>query len=496
VNLGVLGVLALLLYLVALAVVTEIARRARADRSPADHFLAGRTIGPFVLFLTFYATAYSGNSLLGYPGEAYRRGFAWIMSTGFMLAIIVAFHVLVPKLRPIAIRESFVSPGDWVRHRFGGEPGGRVLLVAVALLMTIASANFLLAQMVAMGTVTAQVTNELVPYWLGVVGLAGVILAYETVGGMRAVAWTDSVQGGLMVLALGAVCARIVWEENGLGGLTDAVAAVRPSAVAVPSGSECVNWMSSIVLLGLASVVYPQMIQRLYAARSGRALAQSMAMMTFMPLVTTTVVALIGLAAIPRFQNLENVAADSVMPLLLNGWAAEGGWMIVLVVVVFMGALAAIMSTADSILLSLGSLISEDLLGRPGNDPATTVLGKRAAAIVMGIAVAIALLPRLTLWRLIELKMSLLIQCVPVFLLAIHWPALRARPLVAGIVAGTLTAVMSELSGVARLGGVHVGVIGLAVNVVVVCAAAAFESPATKPAHAGAAIDRSTPAAQ
>jgi Na+/proline symporter len=166
--------------------------------------------------------------------------------------------------------------------------------------------------------------------------------------------------------------------------------------------------------------------------------------------------------------------------MLLSEWAKVGGWMTVLVVVVFMGALSAIMSTADSILLSLGSLISEDLLGRPGNDPETTVLGKRAAAAVMVVAVMLALFPRLTLWRLIELKMSLLIQCVPAFLLAIHWPGLRARPVLAGLVAGTVTAVASELAGVARVGGVHVGVVGLAVNVMVVVGAASLEGAAAR----------------
>ena len=49
------------------------------------------------LFLTLYATAYSGNSLLGYPGRAYRSGFEFVMSTGFMLSIIVVFHALVPR---------------------------------------------------------------------------------------------------------------------------------------------------------------------------------------------------------------------------------------------------------------------------------------------------------------------------------------------------------------------------------------------------------------
>ncbi len=70
---GQLGVIALVFYLIILAVIAEIARRSRSDDSPADHFLAGRQLGAVVLFLTLYATAYSGNSLLGYPGRKERR---------------------------------------------------------------------------------------------------------------------------------------------------------------------------------------------------------------------------------------------------------------------------------------------------------------------------------------------------------------------------------------------------------------------------------------
>jgi Na+/proline symporter len=56
------GVSGLVVYLLILVVVAEVAKRARRDASPSDHFLAGRSLGTFVLFLTLYATAYSGNS--------------------------------------------------------------------------------------------------------------------------------------------------------------------------------------------------------------------------------------------------------------------------------------------------------------------------------------------------------------------------------------------------------------------------------------------------
>ncbi len=468
---GALGVVGLGVYLLVLVAVAEVARRAKRDASPADHFLAGRELGVFVLFLTLYATAYSGNSLLGYPGEAYRRGFSWIMATGFMMSIIVVFHALVPRLRPAAVTFGFVTPGDWVRHHFAGQHGARALLLGTALLMTVALANFLFAQLKAMGVMVAQVTGGIVSYEAGVALLAGMVLFYETLGGMRAVAWTDAAQGLLMMFGLAALLAWLVGDAGGLGAVTGGILEVRPEAARVPDARECSNWASSIVWWGLASVVYPQAIQRIYAAKSGRALRQSFALMTFMPLATTLVVTLIGLAAISRFHGLDTVEADRVMPLLLGQWAAAGTLSTLAALLVLLGAVAAIMSTADSVLLSLGSQVAEDVLGRARQDPATTRLGKRIAAGAMVSMAALAMMARdITLWGLIELKMELLIQCVPAFLIAANWSRLRAAPTFAGLLVGSLIAIAGVALEMKRIGGVHTGVIGLAVNAAIATA--------------------------
>ncbi len=465
-NFGMLGVAALLAYLLALIGVAEAARRAKQDHSPADHFLAGRSLGAFVLFLTLYATAYSGNSLLGYPGRAYRDGYSFVMATGFMMSIIVAFHALVPKLRPLAVRHQFVTPGDYLRLRFDG-PWARMLRWAVAILMTLALANFLLAQLKAMGDVASVVTGGIVPYPAGVIGLALVILFYETLGGMRAVAWTDAAQGIAMLVGLSALLVWLLSESGGLEAITLAVAAKAPEKVATPSAVVNANWFSSIALMGLASVLYPQAIQRVFAAESGQALRRSFAGMTFMPLATTLVVTLIGVAAIARFDIESAVDTDGVVPMLLAEWGAAGGMATAAALVVFLGALSAIMSTADSCLLSLGSLLSRDLLGREGSDHGATLLGKRLAAGVLLATIPFALARELTLWRLIELKMELLIQCVPAFLIALHWKRLTTGGVLAGIVAGTTFSVVLTFSDVTRLAGVHVGVVGCAVNTLV-----------------------------
>jgi Na+/proline symporter len=267
-----------------------------------------------------------------------------------------------------------------------------------------------------------------------------------------------------MLAGLVALLSWLMSQVGGLEGITLAVARERPEAVAVPDAITCLNWLSTILLMGLASVLYPQAIQRIFAAESGQALRRSFMGMTFMPLATTLVVTLIGVAAIPLLDLDGGVASDGVVPLLLRDWGREGGWSTALALLVFLGALSAIMSTADSCLLSLGSLLSRDLLGDTGAGADATRLGKRLAGAMLLATIPIALLRELTLWRLIELKMELLIQCVPAFLIALHWSRLRAGPVLAGIVVGSLFAVGLTLAGIPRLAGIHVGVLGCVLN--------------------------------
>lgn len=460
---GLLGTVCLLVYLVLLVGLAEYARRSRKDSTPSDHFLAGRELGFFVLLLTLYATTYSGNSLLGYPGEGYRRGYAWIISTGMMMSLMVGYQILIPKLRPLSVRENFVTPGDWVLYRYGKEGAGLVLRSVLALLMVVALGNYLLAQLQAMGHVTGQVTNGLVPYSAAVIGLAGFILIYETVGGMRAVAWTDAVQGVLMLLGLGLM---LYWISQGEGfsELVRKVGNVRPSAIAAPSDMQRINWISTILLVGIGAVMYPQAIQRIFAARSSASLRRALVWMGFLPLTTTFVVMLLGIAAIPRFSDLGTLEADRVMPMLLAQWAATGVVWQFFAVLVFVAALAAIMSTADSVLLSLGSIIAGDVLGRNTADPKTTKTGKRAAMVVMLIALGFALFPTLSLWRLTELKLEILVQAAPAFMVGIHWKKFKAKGALVGIGIGVFIALVALVLDVRRIWGLHVGVVAVAFN--------------------------------
>jgi Na+/proline symporter len=465
-----LGFAAVSLYLVALALIAAAARRARRDDTPSDHVLAGRSLGFLVLLLTLYATAHSGNLILGFPGAAYRRGFSFLLSAGFTLTIFVAFHSFASRLRPLAAQHGFVTPGDLFRFRYG--ESGTALRRAVGLLMSVALANFLLAQLLALGHVTQAVTAGAVPHAAGVLVFAVVIAAYEHLGGMRAVAWSDALQGLLLFSGMALLLVWFVQASGGLDGLSARVAAVRPEAVAIPSHETTFNALSIVLLVALGAMSYPHAIQRIFAARSAEALQRAMGWMGILSFFMTATITLIGVAAIPFLEDLGRLEADQVLPRLLDAWAQHSAFSPYFAVLVFVAALAAIMSTADSVLLSLSSVAVRDLGNNTSreerNGVRATRSGKRVALVVMGAATLLALEPRLTLWRLLELKMELLIQCAPALVIASRgWPV--APPAIFwGICIGTLSGLGLVLSGASLVYGIHAGTIGFAINLTVV----------------------------
>ena len=452
------------LYVLLLLSLGYLARRWRTGDSLAEFYLARRNLGTFVLFLTLYATQYSGNALLGYPGEAFRLGYPWVMSVGFMMALIVVYLIYAPRLHRLAHRYEYVTPGDYIDHRFGS----RSLTLLANFLFIVVIANYLLAQLMAMGHVVAGLSGHFLPYWVGVVVLTLVIIIYETLGGMRAVAWTDCIQGLLLVVGLLGILVVVVPGPQALRLTTEWLMDNQPHKAAIPSWEISRSWISTILLIGCSAAVYPQAIQRIYAARNAKVLKRSLGLMVFMPLVTMTVVLLIGILAIREFSGLEGVEADQVMPLLLRQWAQQSYWLYVMGIVVVVGILAAIMSTADSALLTLSSILAKDILGttllKHAPETRLTQIGKLLSWLVMAVLTLIALVPRITLWGLTELKMEILAQVSPLFLLGLTWRKFTARAALVGLLGGTALAMVLTLNGYGRVWGIHAGVLGAALN--------------------------------
>ena len=207
---------------------------------------------------------------MGYTGQTYLHGFHWVLTVGLWAAIAASFHFLVPKLRPLSVQHQFVTPGDWIRFRFQKDRTVLLLRRLLAICLCLTMANFLFAQLKAAGEIMEVITGEAIPYTVGVILFALVILLYDSIGGLRAVAWTDVFQG--LMMFTGSIF-LIIWMIENSGGFTalgDSVSQLRPKTVAVPDSSIQIRWLSIMLLGALSVVVYPQTLQRVFASSNTR----------------------------------------------------------------------------------------------------------------------------------------------------------------------------------------------------------------------------------
>ena len=312
----------------------------------------------------------------------------------------------------------------------------------------------------------------------GVLLLALVMLIYESLGGMRSVAWTDVVQGFFLLIGCAAILYVLVTADGGLSKAAESVRATAPEKLAPPDAQGLRTWISNLVLLGLGVAIYPHAVQRIFAAKGLRPLKRSMALMALMPLLTTLLAFLIGYIALSRFPGLDAVQSDRVTVYVLSSMVGESVWMYWIVVFVFAAVVAAIMSTADSALLSMGSMLTKDIykcyLKRDAKPREMLVVGKTLSWLVMALLIVMAwvsLETESSLWLLIKLKLEFMVQLAPAFILGVFWRRLAARAAFVGMAGGTLITLVIWL-GVAfswwhsrNPWGISAGVWGLMFNV-------------------------------
>lgn len=468
------------IYLSSLIFIGFFAYRARKEDTLKDFYLAGNGFGLIVIFLTLYATQYSGNTLFGYSGKTYRIGYAWIMSIHFMTAIVACYMIYAPRLYARARKFNYITPTDYLQHRFNSK---WINIFATIILIAVLS-NYLLAQLMAMGRAMQGLSaaDPDVAYQQGVILLTLIMVIYGTLGGIRAVAWTDVIQGLVLMTGFVVLLFMIVKQFGPISLATATIQQAQEANISakanLPDANRLREWLSYIIIVGLGSTLYPQAVQRIYAARSEKVLRQGLAFMAFAPLFTSLIAVITGIYAIAYLPGLEGVASDQILGRMLGIIQQSsflGYW---LVIVLYSAILAAMMSTADSALLSISSMLSKDIYGRfvdtNASEARLTLLGKVFSwcLILFLVWLAIYLSDKASLLKLLDRKFDMLIQLVPAFMLSIHWKGMRALPTFIGLVVGVIVSLCLAFGGLdfvqdGKIYGFHPGLVGLLFNLAI-----------------------------
>jgi Na+/proline symporter len=204
---------------------------AKMAKSASDYFIAGRTIPIWVFVLAATATSFSGWTFMGHPGLLYRDGFQYAYASFYAITIPFTGVVFLKRQWILGKRFGYVTPGEMFSDYFKSD-AIRILTVVVALVFSI---PYLGVQLRASGFLFNVLTDGMLGVETGMWMLSAVVFIYVASGGLRAVAYVDTVQcillaGGIVAIGFIAVNAAGGWTalNQGIANLTspDAVAAL------------------------------------------------------------------------------------------------------------------------------------------------------------------------------------------------------------------------------------------------------------------------------
>ena len=420
---------------------------ARLNRTLDAYLLADRKLGPWVAAFSERASGESAWLLIGLPGLAFATGAGTVwVGVGCCAGIAFSWFAVARRLRVETERQGALTLADYFEARHGD--AGHLVRVTATVIILFFFTFYVAAQFLAAG----KVLN----FYLGVSPLQGMaigavlVLFYTAAGGLLAVSWTDLVQGVIMLVTLAVLPLAVLLELGGPGALHQKLASLGGEYLCLAPGDT--GWAAASGVLGslaigLGYMGQPHLVLRFMAinspddVRKGRVIAIGWALIAFFGAI------LVGLAGLawfgPEAMGEGRLIADQeqLMPLMARTFMPE--WLAVLMIC---GAIAAMMSTADSQLLTSASAISEDiyrkLVDRDASQARLVALGRWATLGVGAVGFLLAWRADVFVYDMVLYAWAGLGAAFgPPLLLSLHWRRTSQAGVLAGLVTGTMTVV-------------------------------------------------------
>jgi solute:Na+ symporter, SSS family len=366
-----------------------LACRRKASLSGVEFYLAGRSLPPALLYVAIASTNFSAFTIFGLSGAGYRTGFAFYplmaFGTGFMA---LALFAIGTRIRALGAARGYVTPSDFILDRYGSVALARTFS-AVMIAFTL---PYIAIQSAAAGKSLEALTG--LPYFAGASLVTGFVIIYVALGGLRSVAWTDVPQGAMILAFTAAAFVLVAAKSGGFVRAHEAAYASFPGLFSRPGLDGSIGpgvWLGYLVLWLAADPMFPQLFQKSLAARSGLGLKATAVLYPITAAVLFFMTVSIGVLGRLTFPDLPMGSSDSILPLLLGRFASPA-----IATLLLTAGLAALMSTMDSQLLALSSMVALDF--GPSRERPAGVGRHRAVAAAIGLAgLAIATRPPRTI---------------------------------------------------------------------------------------------------
>lgn len=428
----------------------------RKIHNTEDYIVAGRSLGFWVFTILIVASICSGMTLLGVSGLGYQLGWPTIWEQIFVpLAAAFAIIVFGVKLNYIGKTEGYLTIQDYFAHRFESE---RTLRGLSAIAGIIVSLIYLVGQYTAISIILVWLFE--IPHWQALIISGAVITLYTTIGGLYAVSWTTLFQGGILIIGVLVMAPLVIMEAGGFTHINEKMAAIDTSVMGLEQGALVQPWFPSgfpaftpefLVSFGLLLVIglacAPHVINNVLAAKEARYFKWS-------PLIAFAIYAVVmflvkfagfagrvlveeGKLTLPSMINAQDfIFVKSVELASPNMFI----WAIFAVIV-----LAAVMSTTDRLMFTVGTMFGWDIyrniLKPDATDAEVLAVSKVAIVVGAGGTLLLAINPPEMLAWLIWMGIGVMLATFAVPLLAgLYWRRATTQGAIASMATGLLSA--------------------------------------------------------
>ncbi len=407
-------ILAVVLYIAIGTLIAVYAKR--GIKTQDDYFVGGRRISGFVSALTYAATTYSAFMMIGLVGFAYKTG---IGSAGFELMYLIGTLLLLsyyaPKIWSIAKEKGLVSPAEIFSERY--DPLVSRLATIIAMISLIPYTSI---QIIGIALILG------IDYTQGVLIASIVVALWAFIGGLRGVALTDAIQG-IFMLTMAIVA--VLWVGNNLCfGISKSAEFPNEFWTPIKFASLTIPWF-------FFAMTNPQVFQRIFIPKDRGALRRMVLLFGLFGLTYTVLVTLLGLSLrLATDKGIFPFVADrdKVTPILLDLMPSY------LALPIALSILMASVTTANSIILTLSSMVLRDLIGEKRG-----VLMGRMMVLIITFVVALFALKRISyIVELAVLSSTLLLCQIPLIFGIFHWDMGGKKTGIATLLSGFILAIV------------------------------------------------------
>lgn len=413
----------------------------RKVRSKNDYFIARGKLGPATVGFSFSATQMSGSTYMGAVGTEKILGYNFTpAAVSSAAAPWFSYILLGRRLRKVASRTKSVTLVDIFEARYYSKTAGLICTC----IMLVAFIPMIAAQLKAAGNIFEVLLGT--PYLVGLFIFGGIVILYTVLGGMYAVAWTDLIQGLIMILGFAILAPVAVHAAGGFAGMHQQYAQLNPGAISFLGKMPALWVVSAFIVWGFFQIGgSPASVTRFLIPDDDKTLKRAMVYSVFFQsfiYLSATLVAIAGGVLLPTLERPDLTVPTMVSQLLPP---VVGG-------VIIAAVLGAMMSTIDSILLLAGSLVVENVYARYMKKEIDQKKGLRIARVVTLVTGILALLmalkpPAAILW-IVTMSFSLMASAFTFpFLLGLWWPRATKQAAIAGMVGGAFSCVIWYILG-------------------------------------------------